>query len=299
MAGILSADIISNDDIKGRLAPDKKWSDIVALVDDLPPLPLIARQAMTLADDPNVNVGKLASVMSKDAALASRVLRIANSAMYACERNITTLNQAILVIGFSTLRGLIVSSALRQMNKSSSELESTIWRNSYCTAIGAQILARTLKKRYIDESFLDGLLHDLGKLAMLRQLSDTYRDVYTKAGQGMLLFELEQKEFGFAHPLIGALIAKKWNFPPETCHVILKHHDILPATSNLSIAEERTRIVQAANLISHHLGFGVRAGDSACAEEMYTALAQLSVQSDVAAELLVKVYDEFMENSIT
>jgi HD-like signal output (HDOD) protein len=136
-------------EFQGRLGQGRDWREIVAWVGDLPPMPQVASRALILVENPDTASQELSELLSSDAALAARVLKIANSAMFSRQREITTLNQAIMVIGYKSLKGIIVAAALRQINKSFGSLEKLIWENSMCAAACANIIAKKLKNRYV------------------------------------------------------------------------------------------------------------------------------------------------------
>jgi len=283
-------------EFQGRLSAGKDWTEIVAFVGDLPPLPHVASQAIVMVEDPDTTAGKLTNLLGQDTALAARVLKIANSAMFSMQREINTLNQAIMVIGFKSLKGIIVAATLRQLNRKFGKPEQMIWENSACTAIGCHTLASFLRKTYVDEAFLLGLLHDLGKLVLIRQLPTEYQAIINKTKQGRIYVDIEQEELGFSHPLIGALVAKKWNFSMETCQVILHHHDPMPDAPQ-NIAEEKTAIVQAADAIAHHLGFGHPDGYPDQAENVSICLNRLSVKLEDQQKLIEQVKENFAAQS--
>ncbi|MCC6933910.1 MAG: HDOD domain-containing protein [Deltaproteobacteria bacterium] len=242
-------------ELKGEITGVKNWSDLVAVVKDLPPLPVIATRALKLVGDPNCNTKQLTSLLQKDAALAARVLKIANSAMYAAQRQITTLTQAIMIIGFKTLRGIIIAATLRQTSRQFGALEKAIWHNSLSTATIAQKLCVLLRKPYADELFLSGLLHDLGKIVLLMQMPMNYTQVIELVESGKQYYEAENEVFGYNHTLLGALVAKKWNFSDDACQIMLHHHDPLELPTNDPIYQ-KTAIIQLANALSHTLGHG-------------------------------------------
>ena len=103
-------------EFEGRLSQGKDWREIVAWVGDLPPMPQVASRAISLVENPDTTASELTDLLSTDAALAARVLKIANSAMFSRQREITTLNMAIMVIRFKALKGIIVAATLRQLN---------------------------------------------------------------------------------------------------------------------------------------------------------------------------------------
>ena len=243
----------------GRLASGKDWREIVAWVGDLPPMPQVASRAVSMVENPGTTAVELSELLSTDAALAARVLKIANSAMFSRQREITTLNQAIMVIGFKALKGIIVAATLRQFNKTFGPSEKMIWENSMCTAVCSTVLAKKLRKSYVEEIFLLGLLHNLGQIVFLTQTdtSKQYKQVLAAIAEKHVDFSTaEQEIFGFAHPLIGALVAKKWNFSPDTCQVILHYRDEIHASKPESELEEKIALVQLSDLIAHAANIG-------------------------------------------
>lgn len=241
----------------GRLSQGKDWREIVAWVSDLPPMPQVAAKALRLVEDPACTAQELTKILSTDAALAARVLKIANSAMFSRQREITTLSQAIMLIGFKALRGIIVAATLRQVSKGDAQSEKLVWENSMASAMFASKIARKIKARWVDEIFLLALLHTLGQVVLLsrKETSSDFQKVndlikskaydYTAA---------EQEVYGFAHPLIGALVAKKWNFPAETCQVILHYKD--PVEALESDVDKQIAVVQLADALSHRASIG-------------------------------------------
>lgn len=279
-------------EFEGRLSADKDWREIVAWVGDLPPMPQVASRAISLVENPDTTASDLTDLLSTDAALAARVLKIANSAMFSRQREISTLNMAIMVIGFKALKGIIVAATLRQLNKSFGALERQIWESSMATAMCATAISKRLKKRYIEEIFLLGLLHNLGQIVLLFQPETRkgYKSVIESIkGDSIDFAAAEQKHFGFSHPLIGALVAKKWNFAPDTCQVILHYRDPLDGEKADSELEEKTVVVQLASLIAHNAGIGNPEGypvatDAARAAALYLGFPEADV--DAALEQL-------------
>lgn len=240
------------DEFNGRLAEGKDWREIVAWVSDLPPMSHVAQKALRLVEDPSCSAPELARVLTNDAALAARVLKIANSAMFARQREITTLNQAIVLIGLKALKGVVVAATLRQMTSGQSKLEQIIWENSMFSAMIASKIAGLIRARWFEEVFLLSLLHTLGQIVLISQktTSALYGNVIKQIEASSVDYvTAEQQILGFAHPLIGALVAKKWNFPGETCQVILHYRD--PVDTVDSDVEKQIAVVQLSDALSH------------------------------------------------
>lgn len=265
-------------EFEGRLSKGKDWREVVAWVGDLPPMPHVASRAVSMVEDPRTSARDLAELLSTDTALAARVLKIANSAMFCRQREITTLNQAIMVIGLKALKGIVVAATLRQMNKSLSAVQKLIWENSMCSAMSSMLIAKRLRRPFVDEIFLLGLLHSLGQIVLLAQpeLAGAYQEVLALIkGKHHDYAVAEQEVYGFAHPLIGALVAKKWNFSAESCQVILHYRDPIEGLSTDNEQDQKTLIVALADLVSHAAGVGSPEGYPQRHDELLALAARL------------------------
>jgi len=281
----------------GRISEECNWREIVAWVGDLPPIPQVAAQVLQIIEDPESTAERLTSALSKDAALAARVLKIANSAMFSRQRDITTLNQAVMVIGFKALKGIIVAATLRQINKRFGTAEKQVWENSIATAFAATLIAKKLQKPFVEEIFLLGLLHSLGQIVLLAQ-EDTYQRfqkvILTIKEQGGTYVKAEESVLGFSHPLIGALVAKKWNFSPEICQVILHYTDNFTASTASNSIEEKIAIVSLADSIVHDAGIGSPQGYGEQQSNIKRCLAFLQFSGN-SEDFIRKIREDTLE----
>jgi len=270
------------------------WRQIVAWVSDLAPLPQVASKAITLIENPDTSSNELSCLLERDTALAARVLKIANSAMFARQREITTLNQAVMMIGYKTLKGVIVAATLQRFAKRGNETERMVWENSTGTAVVAHKLAMQINKEYADECFLLGLLHDMGKLVLLREIPLDYKKIVECTRGGASYFEAEQEILGFSHPLIGALVAKKWNFSDDICQAILHHHDDLCQLAHTPL-NAKTAIIQTADLMTHYLGKGHLPGYQCNENKMHETLAFIGISDAGKIEATITACKEAIE----
>ena len=289
---------------QGRIDNPRDWREIVAWVGDLPPMPQVASRAITMVEDPNATAQSLAELLSGDGALAARVLKISNSAMFCRQREITTLNQAVMIIGFKALKGIVVAATLRQMNRKSSPIDRMVWEHAVGTATAANLLCRHLKKRYVEEAFLLGLLHSIGHLVFLSQptLRPRFKEILEIVKDEQLDYALaEQQLLGFSHPLIGALVAKKWNFPSEICQIILHYRDPLSELSPNVEQDEKTLVLQGAELLAHAAGIGTLEDYPSPIPQLELILEKLSVPSNEISstieELTEKAREQFETDS--
>ena len=268
-----------------HISPTANWREIVAWVGDLPPLPHVAAQALSLIEDPDVTAKELSDLLGGDTALAARVLKIANSAMFSRQRKITTINQAVMIIGFKTLRGIIVAASLRQLNRSFGDVEKMIWENSACCAMCCKVIATKMRRSFGEEVFLIGLMHDLGKLVLCNRIPKEYQKIIETTQSGVDYVTAETELLGYAHPLIGALVAKKWNFSLDICQTILHHQDEVDAPFE-DEAAEKVAVVKLGDLIAHTLGYGHREGYPDMQERAQKVLETLDV--DISLDELVE-----------
>lgn len=212
----------------GHFGKGRTVDDIVNCVEDVPPMPDVCAQALRLVDDLDATPEDLAAVLLRDPALTSPILRAANSASLGQQREVTTLATAVLVVGMGHVKALLLASAMRGWNKNFGPVERLAWEKSLGAATCARLLCECLKKPYKDELYLNGLLHNLGQIVLLavKDIGTAYPGVLQRIGESHEDFATAEREvIGFSHPLVGALVARKWGFPLATCQMILHYDD--------------------------------------------------------------------------
>ncbi len=204
---------------------------IVSKVGDLPSLPTIAIKVMEMVGDPRTSVSDLQHVISSDQALAARILKIANSALFATRSEITTISHAVVILGFTTLRSVVMASSIQRVFMDGSRRvgslgDSALWEHSLAVAIAARELATRMGTVSAEEAFVSGLLHDIGKLVLNKNLEKQYQDVLNEVFLGNETFiDAENRILGFNHAHLGALVARKWKLPDIVANAIFYHHN--------------------------------------------------------------------------
>lgn len=188
----------------------------LALCRNLPSPPGIAVRIIELAQDPEADIATASDVIAMDMALSARMLRIANSPLYASRRRIENLGQALTMLGFNaTLQlalGFSLARSLRDGNPTSQSHER-IWRRSILCALAARFLGNACGLRRSEELMLAGLLQDIGVLAMMQLQPDAYCDLVAAARDNTELLAREQALLQCTHATIGAQVAEQWNLP--------------------------------------------------------------------------------------
>jgi HD-like signal output (HDOD) protein len=230
---------------------------IVATTGDLPPMPNVAAKVMEMMANPMMDGKSMQRVISTDQALASKILKISNSALYSFSKEITSLSHAISIIGFNTITSLVIASSTKNaFFKGKMGLQDKlIWEHSLASGFGSRLLAkRIIGAGKAEEAFLSGLLHDIGKIILSRKLTDQYSAIVQEAyNTTKPFFELEQNTLGFTHSDVGSLVAKNWKLPAVIEECIHYHHE----TEKAENAKATVEIVDALNHICSKLGFSL------------------------------------------
>ncbi len=193
----------------------------------LPAMPMIALDVIRSLQDSDLDVDGLARRISQDQAIAARVLRVANSPFYGLQKQVGSIHDAIVVLGLSTVRSLVLAASMITClpgGGAGSFSRDAFWRHGLGTAVAAEALARVLQ-RPPELMFIAGLLHDIGRLAMVSLYPDTFAALREQAlREDRPLGLLEAGCFGFDHAEAGARLAALWNFPPSIVDAIGRHH---------------------------------------------------------------------------
>lgn len=231
----------------------------------IPMLPDFAHRVIELVSDPDVSITQLASVASKDPVLAPRLLGMANSAYFAAMHEISTVQDAIVRMGTGAVRNVVVTvcfySRMHDRNVYG-ERGRPLLEHGIGTAYMARLVAASAGFDE-DESFMYGLLHDIGKLVILK----VAHDCRAQSGTPVPPAELDDI-ITELHPVVGARVLRRWHLPSMLDEPIVFHHDWQAAT----IDRRKAALTYFANRLSHRYGFGCEpdpadlAGDPACAE---------------------------------
>lgn len=265
---------------------------LATLTDYLPSRAEVIHRVMRLTSDPTTASGQLSCLVSKDPALTAMVLRLSNSSHHGRVGMATSLNEAILVLGFERLRTLVVATSAASMfgnNNNKDPWEETLWNHSVAVAIGARLVAGRVEPAVAEEAYLAGLMHDLAQLVLLQRFRHEYRPVLQEAQQGQRdILEIEAEKLGFTHDELGALMLERWRFPPRLLTAVRYHHnpDLELSTTGAG-APDRTlaRIVCLADALSKSLGFSF-AQPSPVDPARLPCLEQLGLSPDTIPQVL-------------
>lgn len=215
---------------------------IIQNIPELPSMPHIVMIAFEVMKDPHTNAKKLGEIIEKDAGVTMEILKVVNSAYYGFTQEITAVAHAVTLLGFSELRNIILSCALKPMLTSTNS--KIIWEHSIKTAVAAEIISKNLGRTDADECFSLGILHDVGKIIFDLYDRKKYEEVLKLVNYGADVFAAEKMIFGFDHCEAGEELARRWKLPHLITEAIKYHHN--PHYSEYS---NTIGIVYAANRI--------------------------------------------------
>ncbi len=202
---------------------------------NLPSLSGVALRVIEMGRNPNVDAGAVAAVLSKDPALAAKIIRIANSPLYAQRRKVTNLRQALAFLGLDGTMTLALSFSLAGSLSSSNALSADIlerfWRRSLLSALACRALGEQMKLHSLEELFLAALLQDLGVLALGYALPN-YAAMTERAENHDELVRLELEALGTDHASAGSWLMQQWGLPEYLLLAARGAHD--PAQLELS-----------------------------------------------------------------
>lgn len=201
---------------------------------DIPSLPEVVNRIIQLLGKPNTPASQIADLIAYDPGLTSKVLRMVNSAAFGFQRQISSVQHAIMILGFNTVRGLVLSTSIFKMLATKSSQggldQKDIWEHSIATAMAAKIVSKFFTIQEVDDAFSAGMLHDVGKMVLDLYFTADYMPVLQEAKRqdmlphGKKFMALEKEILGMSHPEIGASLAAKWKLPVSINQVIEYHH---------------------------------------------------------------------------
>ncbi len=270
---------------------------IIARIDDLPTLPRTVLRITELVNDPKSSAKDLARIITDDQVLTARLLKLVNSSFYGFPQRISTVTNAIVLLGFDAIRSLLLTTSVFDLfagrNKKSNQDQEKFWDHSLGCAVGAKVIGNHLRHDKIEELFVSGLLHDIGKIVEMLFLRDEFmRIVAIVNKQNTLMITAEHQVLGYSHAEIGKLLAGKWNLPVKLEQVIAHHHQ--PAAAGSFIME--ASIVHLADILCRALNMGYGGDDKMPPLDKF-AWESLRIRTDALELIMETMQDEYRDIS--
>jgi HD-like signal output (HDOD) protein len=210
---------------------DKRLAIIQTYINKMPSLPITVSKILQISKDPKTSPADLNQVISLDPVLMGRVMKLINSAYYSLNNQITSLVRAIIMLGINTVKNLALSTAVLGQLGSTKNFQALnidgFWRHSLCFGVTAKLIAAKRRKdpKQLEEYFVAGLLHDIGKIPLNNKLSEEYVSALALTDKEKApLYIVEERTMEVNHCEVGRLIIKNWNLGPVMEDVVFFHH---------------------------------------------------------------------------
>ncbi len=236
--------------------------EVIQNLGELPPLPQVATRVIRITADSDTSTEQLQNLIRRDQALTSQILKVANSAMFGRMREVSTLTQAILTLGFSTTRSVVLASSVKNLfTRGPAGLQERIlWEHALVTAITGSAFAKALGFSTLEEVFLAGLMHDIGKCVLALKFPEAYGALLRRInGEEGDPIGMELDAFGFDHTMVGEALLRSWNIAEGVEAVVRWHHDPLQATTQ---HRRQVAVVALGNQMAIDLQVGVGMPDA-------------------------------------
>jgi len=219
-------------------------------------LPTIYTRLNEAIGQPRTPLSQIADIISEDAGLTARLLRLINSAFYGFPSRIETVSRAVMVVGAQQISDLaFATSVIRLFDGIDPGLVNmeSFWKHSLACGVAARVLAAYRREANVERFFVAGVLHDIGRLVIYQKLPTEARDALARgATEAELLHAAERTVIGYDHAAVGRALLHAWKLPPSLQEVVAYHH----APREARRFPDETAIVHVADVIAHTLRLG-------------------------------------------
>lgn len=243
---------------------------LTAAVEGMPAFPKSVQKILELTRDVNCTPKDLVQVIDKDPVVTVKILKVVNSAYYSLPKQVTSINHAVVYMGFNTIKNLALGIAaigmLPKSNAAGFDVQQYLLHSLSTASIAKQLAARVDHADAMD-CFIAGLLHDFGKVVFAQFMPEEFRQALEISKRdGSSLHQALRQIIGVDHAVVGGMLVEKWRFAPHLIETIQNQH------GNGLKDTDMIACVFAANQISKKLNFGF--GGNACVEELPPAMAK-------------------------
>ncbi|MUM78806.1 HDOD domain-containing protein [Pseudodesulfovibrio sp. F-1] len=259
-------------------------------VADLPTLPDVLEEVTRLVEDPDASTEAIAKVISRDQVLSAKVLKMVNSPIYGFPGRISSIQHALVLLGFNVIRGIIISTSVFDMMVQNMK---GLWEHSLGCATACNIIARRAGFEDPEEYAVAGLLHDLGKVVTAVQLPDLHGAILsTVRDKDVTYLQAEKDVMGFGHDRINAWLARHWGLPPNIREAMARHH----APQLAEFYKPMACVVHLGDFLVRLFEFG-NSGDDQTAYLRPEALLELNFKMSDLDKVMDEMAEQFIEVS--
>lgn len=213
------------------MSPEKVLQTVLQS-EDLPTLPIVASKLIMLTGKEDTTLTDIADLISKDMALSAKILKVSNSAFYSFPQQISSINQAVSILGTNAVRSLVLSFSFLSMKGKKKDQASfdfeQFWEKSLAGAVAAKLIIDQVPGADSEEIFISALLRNIGQLIFASTLPDLYNQVLARLTEdpaSNACMAVEKEIIGDQHCSVGCAVAGHWGFPKTLLDPICFHHD--------------------------------------------------------------------------
>lgn len=201
--------------------------EITRHVDNFPALPATVNNVLTVTGDPESSADDLMQAILPDQSMCATILKIANSAFFGIPRKVSTIEQAVVILGFEEIKNIVLGKAVfnsfQHLNHSREAID-LFWEHSFTCGLAAKTIGENIGQS-ASELFIAGLIHDIGKLAFVMAFPESY-NLFNELSEPdhYRNIILEKEQFSTSHDEIGMRILKQWLFPEKLIMATGYHH---------------------------------------------------------------------------
>ena len=257
----------------------------ISKITELLTLPDVVFEVNRLIDSPNTSATDIARILSSDLALSTKILKLVNSPFYGFSRQITSINYAVVILGFKAVRNLAMTAFVIDIKNSVKDNFNSekFWIFSIACAHISEFLAEKCGLKDKDNAFIAGLVHDIGVIIMNQYFNDDFSRVFTVAHENsLLLLEAENEVLDYNHTQIGSALLESWNLPEQI--VSICNNYLTPQKSK----DPLHYIVYLADIFTRSLCLG-KPGDSSIPELKKDILDFLNIKQDELPQLIREI----------
>jgi HD-like signal output (HDOD) protein len=245
------------EELKGAVAVGDQNLDEIFSRLQVPELPSAASHLVKVLRDADVAPSDLARIITSDPGIATRILRLVNSAHIGLPQQVADVRLAVSLLGVKRIQSLVLGFSAKQVLPAGApELDDdTFWRDSIQRAAFAEAVAGKIARNSEGEAFTGALLQDLAHPVLVRQWADTYLPILTRATGGRDLVEIEREELSWTHAETGAWIARQWGLPETLVCCVGLHHASAEALAELELTHSPVAAVAASARVPNAWAF--------------------------------------------
>ncbi len=275
-------------EVESNPAAAKTFKTILDGIEKIPALPVVLNKILNVLEDPKSNVAGVSHLIKTDQAMSIRILKIVNSSYYGFSRQISTINQAIVILGFNAVKSLALSATVVQIfgtrGGDGFDLPG-FWEHSIAAGVFADVVARRVNYPLPEECFCAAILHGVGKLILDQYLHDPFVQAVAAAKKRRIFLQkAEQEILGIDHCRAGAMLAEKWNLPLQLQECIRYY----PHPEHAKINKVQVALV--------HVG-DYAAREMVCGDPGDTAKPHLSDSAKTILKLTAGDVDDLIRNA--